>query len=140
MFPEGKISRSGDIYAWALIISKLGGIYWSPHIGSITYRDSPNMTSKTEVPSILLNNQMLDEISKVASQKELYYTKIYANRLIKRAYFEQKRFKKKTQNKSLAQLFYWENNISFCLIWSLTSLLPDFFVSTLRKVKLRFKL
>jgi len=140
LFPEDKTSRSGDLYAWALIISKLGGIYWSPHIGSITYRDSPNMTSKTEVPSILLNNQMVDEISKVASQKELAYTKIYANRLIKRAYFEQRKFRKKIQNESLVKLFYWENDILFCLTWSLISILPDFIVNTLRNVKLKFKL
>jgi succinoglycan biosynthesis protein ExoO len=136
-FPEGKTSRSGDLYAWVLNINKVGGIYWSPHVGSITYRDSPNMTSKTEVPSILLNIQMVDQISLTASKTEITFAKVYANRLIKRAFFEHKKFKQDPKV-YLFNSFYWSNDIIFCFAWSLISITPDKFINLLRKVKKLF--
>lgn len=133
-FPEGKTNRSGDIYAWVIKIFQAGGIYWSPHIGSITYRDSLNMTSKTELPSIYLNHEMVDEISLSASNSEIKTIKKYANRLIKRAFFEHKKFKK-DPGVSLFKLFYWSNDIFFCGIWSLISIIPNRFIFLLRGIK-----
>lgn len=137
-FPEGKTNRSGDLYAWVINIQKAGGIYRSPHIGSVTYRDSLNMTSKTEIPSIELNHYMVKEVSIRASKKEQFLIKKYANRLIKRAFFESKKFNVQL-TESLIKSFYWSNDFSFCLFWSFISFFPNELINFLRKAKSNLK-
>ena len=92
------------------------------------------MTSKTELPSIYLNHEMVDEISLSASNSEIKSIKKYANRLIKRAFFEHKKFNKDLEV-SLFKLFYWSNDIFFCGIWSLISIIPNRFIFLLRGIK-----
>ena len=123
IFPSGRANRTGDLYAWVICIAKAGGLTWSPHVASISYRDSVNMVSKNSMPSMSLNHEMVFELKSKTNYKELKLLNKYANRLIRTAYFEQKKITGKTEL-GLLKAFYWRNDLAFCTFWFSLSLLP----------------
>ncbi|MDO3377830.1 glycosyltransferase family 2 protein [Geoalkalibacter halelectricus] len=137
VFPDGRAFRSGDLYAWVKLIYLSKFFAWSGHIGSHTYKDIIGV-SKTNTPSMILNVNMVNELSAGCSEEELLWLKRYANRLIKTAYFEQRLSLKKAEM-SLFKALYWRNNFKYCLFWSILSLLPYNSIEVLRKLKGRLR-
>jgi glycosyltransferase involved in cell wall biosynthesis len=132
VFPEGRARRSGDLYAWVICIAQARGLIWSPHLASLSNRDSVNMVSKNASPSISLNNQMVYELKDQINEKELNLLKKYANRLIKTAYFEQIKIQGRPEV-GLFNAFYWRNDILFCSFWFMFSILPNCLLKRLKK-------
>lgn len=123
IFPEGRVKRTGDLYAWVVCIATAGFLTWSPHVASVSYRDSVNMVSKNSAPSISLNHEMVLELKNKVNHNEFALIKKYANRLIRTAYFEQKKINGKAEI-GLLKAFYWRGDLAFCTFWVLLSLLP----------------
>lgn len=134
IFPAGRANRTGDLYAWVICIAKAGCLTWSPHIASLSYRDAVNMVSKNSMPSISLNHEMLRELKNSIKHKEHKLLKKYANRLIKNAYFEQKKIKGKAEM-GLLSAFFWRNDLAFCTFWFSLSLLPTRVLYVLQNLK-----
>lgn len=132
-FPEGRSSRSGDLYLWVKIASEVRSIAWSSHIGSVSYRDVVGV-SKNSVPSIKLNHDMVKELKHNCSTSEYDYLKKLANRMIRTAWFEQRKMLNKTET-ALFKSFYWKNDLRFCLFWTTLSLFPNSLFILLVKIK-----
>lgn len=135
-FPEGRAHRSGDLYAWVVQIQKAGGLYWSPHIASIAYRDSVNMVSRNSIPSISLNHEMVTELSPLVNSSELVFLKKYANRLVRIAWIESR--KAGVNAGMLSSHLYWRHDIYFCLMYSTLSLMPSSILSGLKEMRRAF--
>ncbi|MFW6008123.1 MAG: glycosyltransferase family A protein [archaeon] len=135
-FPDGKTKRSGDYYLWVILLANAGKFVWSSHIGSISYRSRSDV-SKNNVPSVNINHEMVGRLESIINQQELKLLKKYANRLIRKAWFENKRIGNK--KKPLAYEFYWENDIKYCLKWVILSLLPYKFYQIIYSIKYNLK-
>ncbi len=133
LFPEGRASRSGDIYTWVHLTFRAKKFVWSSHTGSHTYKDVVGV-SKSNVPSMSLNHQMVRELRDGCNYEEFLWLKKYANRLIRTAFFEQKKMNGKVEM-GLLNAFYWRNDIAFCMFWLGLSLLPMQVITVLRKLK-----
>jgi GT2 family glycosyltransferase len=48
-FPEGRVSRGGDVDTWLRCIETAGSLSWSAHIGATYHRDAVNMVTRSEV-------------------------------------------------------------------------------------------
>jgi succinoglycan biosynthesis protein ExoO len=138
IFPESRVTRSGDIYTWVNLTYKAKKFAWSNHIGSCTYKDVVGV-SKTNVPSMHLNIEMVNELKESLTKKELFYLRKYANKLIRTAYFEQKRVFNKTET-SLIKGFYWLSDIKYCFFWSCLSMLPQSVIEFIKKIKRQIRL
>ena len=138
IFPSGRANRTGDLYAWVVCIAKAGCLTWSPHVASISYRDSVNMVSKNSLPSMSLNHEMVFELKSKLNLNELKFLMKYANRLIKTAYFEQKKITGKTEM-GLLKAFYWRNDLAFCIFWFSLSLLPMRVLYVMQNLKTSLK-
>ena len=133
LFPDGRVSRSGDIYTWVHLAFQAKTFVWSSHVGSHTYKDVVGV-SKSNAPSISLNHEMVNELCRFCTSAEQYWLKKYANRLISTAFFEQKIINGKVEM-GLLNAFYWRNDFVFCLLWFMRSLLPLQVLGALRKLK-----
>ena len=124
-FPDGIVTKAGDIYTWIMCALNTDVIAWSAHLGAIYHQDSENMVTKTNYPSpdslMSLTSRLLD-----ASPEEYkkLLKRIHNRRIIteyKRAIvvpgkrFEIARF-----------LFFSVNPIGF-LLWSIIDLIVNFF-------------
>lgn len=143
-FPDGRTSRSGDVYAWIHLVSRAKKFVWSNHIGSHTYKDVVGV-SKSNAPSMILNHEMVIELRDDCTREELIWLNKYANRLIKTAYFEQQRLKGEVEM-NLLSAFYWRYDILFCILWFGVSLFPVCvtfilrkFIKTLNKITRKFR-
>lgn len=93
-FPDGRASRSGDLYLWVVLMAKAKTMIWLPHTGSISYRDVVGV-SRTNTPSLTINHQMVDELESFLTSDQSKLLKKYANRLIRTAWFEKKKINPK---------------------------------------------
>lgn len=137
LFPDGRASRSGDIYTWIHITLRAKKFVWSSHVGSHTYKDVVGV-SKSNVPSMSLNHEMVSELGDDCTREELLWLKKYANRLIITAFFEQKRINGKVEMR-LFKAFYWRNDIAFCMFCFGLSFLPSQAIIVLKKIKKIFR-
>lgn len=134
IFPEGRAKRSGDIYAWVKLTAAAKDFAWSSHIGSYTYKDVIGV-SATNAPSIILFRDLVDEISCRCSKLEQIFLKKYVNKLIRVAYFEQKKITRKVEQ-PLYKSFYWEVGFWYCFFWCLMSVFP---INLFEKIKSFYK-
>lgn len=133
LFPEGRVARSGDLYIWVVIVSIAKHFVWQPEPISHLHKDVVGV-SKTSLPSIEINNEMVKELSPILeSKKEITYLKKYANRLIRTAWLEQKNENKKTP-KILFKLYYFDD-LKFSLFWGIISFLPYSLIMFLKNLK-----
>lgn len=130
-FPDGRAMRSGDLYFWVKAVSYSRKFAWSSHVGCISFRDVVGV-SKSSVPSISLNKEMVNEIGCDLGENEFQFLKKYANRLIKIAWFEKKR--KSVVKNRLSRELYWSGDWRFCFFWSSIALLPLSYLNILKKV------
>lgn len=136
-FPDGRASRSGDLYLWVRLMHKAGHALWSSHVGSKSFRDVIGV-SKMQAPSMSLITTLVEELFGSISKDEDELLKIYANRLIKTAYFEQQRINGKVEM-SLWNAFYWRNDIVWCAFWSFLSFMPARAMYVLQRIKKTLK-
>lgn len=123
VFPEGRTNRSGDLYAWVQLMAKLKIMVWSPHVASISYRDTGGV-SRTSTPSIALFREMVADLAPFVEAQDVKWLKLYANKMIKYAWLEQKKSAKRLSPSLLSRSFYWKHDVPYCLKWSMISLLP----------------
>lgn len=136
-FPVGRTNRSGDLYLWVVLMARAKKAVWSPHVGSISYRNIIGV-SQTAVPSMSLNHEMFRELEVYLDEKESLLLKKYANRLIRTAYFEQRRLVDQAEMR-LVNAFYWRSDFKFCLFWSIFSFLPQPLIELIKKVRRKLK-
>lgn len=123
VFPEGRTNRSGDLYAWVQLMAKLKIMVWSPHVASISYRDTGGV-SRTSTPSIILFREMVSDLTPFVETQDVKWLKVYANKMIKYAWLEQKKAAKRLSPSLLSRSFYWKHDVAYCLKWSMISFLP----------------
>ncbi|WP_416137152.1 glycosyltransferase family 2 protein [Halomonas sp. HK25] len=123
IFPEGRTNRSGDLYAWVQLLARMKVMVWSPHISAISYRDVIGV-SRTSTPSIQLFREMVDDLRPYSSPEDGKWIKAYANQMIKYAWLEKKKKRVSLPISALPGSFYWSSDISFCLKWTLISIIP----------------
>lgn len=136
-FPEGRTNRSGDLFAWVKLSCIAKSFAWSSSVGSRLYKDVVGV-SKTSVPRIELFNEMVEELHLSCTDQENIWLKKYANRLIRAAFFEQKRMNGKVEM-GLLKAFYWRNDIAYCIFWLGLSFLPRQVIAALIKFKKSLK-
>ncbi|MGX5913528.1 glycosyltransferase family 2 protein [Aliidiomarina sp. Khilg15.8] len=77
-FPDGKISMGGDVDTWVRCLAISGGLVWSNHLGSVYYRDSVNMVSKSETlvkpdlhreTALALNDNVEPDVGELIKQR-----------------------------------------------------------------------
>lgn len=133
-FPEGRCKRSGDLYLWVILMSKAKEMIWLSHVGSISYRDVVGV-SKTSVPNIEMFKEMVVELSEELNDKELKELKRYANRLIRTAWFETRRFSRCDAGKLYSHFFWTNKDLRYCVLWSLVSLFPLQMINIAKSIK-----
>lgn len=122
LFPDGRTRRGGDRYAWVHAVAKAGGLAWSPHIASISYRNTENMVSRTELPSLTLYKEMVFELQDHLAHYELSALKKYVNRLQRGGLIEYK--VRKAPCGSYSQHFLWKDDVVFSLFWTCVLRIP----------------
>lgn len=123
IFPEGRTKRSGDLYAWVVLMARLKAMLWSPHVASISYRDVVGV-SRTSSPSIQLFRDMVKELAPGATREETRLLKRYANQMIKYAWLQNRRNRVNLPLSLLPSTFFWKHDVTYCLTWSAISLVP----------------
>ncbi len=132
IFPEGRTERSGDLYTWVELIARMKRMVWSPHVASISYRDA-SFVSRNSVPSMQLFHEMVGDLQPYVEERDIGILKKYANKMMKYAWVEKKKLNSTMENSELRRSFYWEDDLAFCLKWSLISLLPFDLLESLHK-------
>lgn len=132
VFPEGRTKRSGDLYAWVQLMARLRVMVWSPHVASISYRDTGGV-SRTSIPSISLFREMVSDLTPYVEEQDVKWIKLYANKMIKYAWLEQKKSEMSLSPSLLSRSFFWRDDITYCLKWSLISLVPFGILSSMHK-------
>lgn len=132
IFPINKTARSGDVYAWVKLICAEKFFVWSSHIGTHIYKDVVGV-SKSCYPSVVINQQMVNELRPLCNHQELIYLERYANKLIRMAWFENRRFGNKLNR--LSSYLYWKNSFWYCLFWTLLSIIPESLYNFLKKIR-----
>lgn len=123
LFPEGRTDRSGDLYAWVQLLARLKIMVWSPHVAAISYRDVIGV-SRTSTPSIQLFREMVDELGPYVSHNDQALVKSFANQMIKYAWLEKKKKRIPMPLSLLPSSLFWEGDISYCLKWTMISIVP----------------
>lgn len=123
IFPEGRTDRSGDLYAWVQLLARLKIMVWSPHVAAVSYRDVIGV-SRTSTPSIQLFREMVDELSPCVSDNDLVLIRNYANTMIKYAWLEKKKKRISMPILLLPASLFWVGDVSYCLKWTMISILP----------------
>ncbi len=123
IFPEGRAKRSGDLYAWVQLMARLKIMVWSPHVASISYRDTGGV-SRSTTPSITLFREMVADLTPYVEPKDVKWLKLYANKMIKYAWLEQKKSAERLSPSLLSRSFYWKHDVAYCLKWSMISFVP----------------
>lgn len=123
IFPEGRTKRSGDLYAWVALMAGLKLMVWSPHVASI-YSSDIQGVSRSSTPSIELFRNMVEELKPCISNEEERWLRLYANKMIKYAWLEQKKKRVSLPFFRLPGSLFWQNNVGYCLKWTLISLVP----------------
>lgn len=123
IFPEGRTERSGDLYAWVQLLARMKVMVWSPHISAVSYRDVVGV-SRTSTPSIQLFREMVDDLRPYVSREDEKWIRNFANKMIKYAWLENKKKRVSLPLSVLPSSFYWSNDVSFCLKWTLLSTVP----------------
>lgn len=136
-FPDGFAKRSGDLYLWVILMHKARYALWSSHVGSKSFRDVIGV-SKIQAPSMSLNITLVEQLFGSIAKDEAKLLKRYANRLIRTAFFEQRKIKGKAEM-GLLRAFYWRNDIAFCTFWFFLSLFPSAMLYRLQNIKKRLK-
>lgn len=113
-FPDGLVERSGDLYLWVKIAVITNKIVWGCHIGSQTHKDVIGV-SKTNVPSILFNHQMVEELKNYTDRETIIELKKYANKLMITAWFERK--KNGYKDAPLKSFLFFGNDFMSLLFW-----------------------
>ena len=86
-FPEGRAKKGGDLYLWVKAVA-YGNSYWSAHLGARYYHTSDNKVIHTATFSTVLIRSMVEELTEFVSEDELKLLKIYANKMMRKAYIE----------------------------------------------------
>ena len=81
VFPEW-LERGGDLFAWAKLVLCLQGLYWSRHVGSISYRNADNMVSRTSNYSASWIEAHLRELKPLANSEATGFFSDYINYLV----------------------------------------------------------
>ncbi|QTF91394.1 glycosyltransferase [Halomonas sp. BM-2019] len=123
IFPEGRTDRSGDLYAWVQLLARMKVMVWSPHISAISYRDVIGV-SRTSTPSIKLFRDMVDDLSPYVSREDVKWIKNFANHMVQYAWLEKKKKRVSLPFSVLPGSFYWSSDPSFCLKWTVISIMP----------------
>lgn len=123
VFPAGRTDRSGDLYAWVALLARLKLMVWSPHVASI-YNGDMQGVSRNSTPSIELFRHMVDELRPCLCDEETRWLRLYANKMIKYAWLEQKKKRISLPWFRLPGALFWQNNVGYCLKWTLISLVP----------------
>ena len=125
LFPEGKMVRGGDVDTWLRTIEKAQGLFWSPHIGAIYFRNSQNMVTKTSwsTPEGTLrtikvlkekyrnNSEIMNLLKKFSNMRVLSSWKLNLRSSNKKNFF-------------LIRYLYLSQATYKDLVWILISLLP----------------
>ncbi|MGM0534701.1 MAG: glycosyltransferase family 2 protein [Pseudomonadota bacterium] len=123
IFPEGRTNRSGDLYAWVALMAHLKLMVWSPHVACIYNADMQGV-SRSNTPSIELFRSMVEELRPSIDETEERWLRLYANRMIKYAWLEQKKKRLSLPLFRLPGSLFWQNNVGYCIKWTLISLVP----------------
>lgn len=123
IFPEGRTNRSGDLYAWVALMAHLKLMVWSPHVACVYNADIQGV-SRSNTPSIELFRSMVEELRPSIDETEERWLRLYANRMIKYAWVEQKKKRLSLPLFRLPGSLFWQNNVGYCIKWTLISLVP----------------
>lgn len=123
VFPEGRTQRSGDLYAWVALLARMKLMVWSPHVASIYHGDMQGV-SRSSTPSIALFRDMVEELRPCIGDEEERWLRLYANKMIKYAWLEQKKKHVSLPLTRLPGSLFWQHNLGYCLKWTLISLVP----------------
>lgn len=140
LFPANLTARrGGDLYAWLKIICYHRKMAWSNHIGTIYYRDSVNMVTKTAPFSpVLMSKSVYEEFSVRLNKAEKKALRRYLNYELGNAWKGSYSTKNETFN--MWGKLYWNGDMvraTYLLLLSLTPLGIVDFVNTVRKKFLR---
>ena len=130
LFPTKRTQRSGDLYAWIKLLTEMKEFVWSPHISALVNKDTIGV-SRSSTPSIQIFKDLVSETDAQLTSNEKILIKKNANRLIKTAWFENKKSGNNLQR--LYTHLYWKDDITFCLVFTLLSFLPYFLLRPLRR-------
>lgn len=112
LFPEGRAERSGDLYAWVKLMARAGSFAWSSHVGSHIYKDVVGVTQLCQ-PNIEIFREMVQELHGSCSPQELFLLKRYANKLIVKAWYENR---SRRMYGPMLRYLYWSSGVGFCII------------------------
>ncbi|WP_104201881.1 glycosyltransferase family 2 protein [Billgrantia saliphila] len=132
IFPEGRTDRSGDLYTWVELLARMKLMVWSPHVASISYRDASHV-SKNSTPSIELFREMVSDLKPYISSRDEKYLQLYANKMIKYAWLENKKQHMPVSLSQLPKSFFWAHDLFYCMKWTLISMLPFGLLESLRR-------
>lgn len=135
LFPaESGAKRGGDLHAWLKTICRHGKLAWSNHIGTIYYRDSVNMVTKSAPSSfVLFGKESLSVLSKDLPSTTKKLLKIYMNNLLVASW--RGNIVRGGRNFPLYRQISFDGRIGFQCFWFLISLFPDVILQTAYRVK-----
>ncbi|BBO80263.1 glycosyl transferase [Desulfosarcina ovata subsp. sediminis] len=117
LFPaNSEVKRGGDRYAWLKLICFHKKMAWSSHLGAIYHVDSINMVTKTARSSMnLLDNKVLQSLSRDLNKKEQLLLKQYFNQRILSGWLNNKILKNRNYN--VYRHLHGNNFLKFFLIF-----------------------
>lgn len=120
-FPEGRAKKGGDLYLWTRSVA-FGNAYWNPFVGARYYHTSDNKAIHAATFSVDLIRSMVVELENVVSGEELKLLKLYANKMMKKAFVEKIYRHEQFENNFLKSGFY-TGAVDYCSR-AIFSLLP----------------
>jgi len=140
LFPANMLAkRGGDLYAWLKIICYHREMAWSNHIGTIYYRDSVNMVTKTAPWSpVLMSKSVYEEFSVRLNKTEKKALRRYLNYELGNAW--KGSYSTKNETFSMWGKLYWKGDFvraTYLLLLSVTPLGIVDVVNNARKKLLR---
>ncbi len=130
-FPEGKCKRGGDIETWLRLMLN-NKLAWSPHIGSVYYKDVSEAVTKqisdTEIPYVYYT---VKELLKIEQKKQVELKK-YSNYYSKMAILHS--IVLNTNKKNIIKGFYKEVDIIYYIFFKILIIFPSFILLPLYKI------
>ena len=126
-FPDGKTKRGGDVDTWFRCIEMAGFMLWSSHIGSIYYRDSVNMVTRTQLLDAMCERDSVRKVLPKYTGNVLKLLKTFSNQRTIDAWRRNTHVTAKTGERNIALKgdLYIECNILKTYFWIAFSFLPE---------------
>ncbi|WP_081601229.1 MULTISPECIES: glycosyltransferase family A protein [unclassified Thioalkalivibrio] len=132
LFPEQRTERSGDLYAWVKLVANCGPLRRIRTQTCVSDRDSSTV-SRMCVASLDLPRDMVEELCPKMSEKECYWVRRYANKMIKDAWLEGVRLG--LYRGMLIGRWVEGGGRLYKIVWNVVSLFPARWINGLRALR-----